>query len=415
MIKKIITHIDNKNKTVLFYQAVYQPRDPASLIGKRKNYIGSRFDSLQQAQDQEKSFIADFTAYKKSILSDSITLKSTFADAYYRFYLSNSAPRREPRTIDFYHYELRLIGHYFKNKTLGDLNETMFKRFAIQYSTGKSKSAGSAIAKHLGQFHKLFDYLVDRGILSTNFIPKNYLRIWFGGGIRFNIENHHKKSVLDRVLTSKDIHCLRNQLTNTNLTYENFRYMTSRLAILIDAVTGLRPAEVLALKFSDLKFDGHNYYFHIHDSYDDLHHIFNGRTKTGYDRETLAINPRIIKLIKRYMNFQTLLLKEIKTENSGQLIFLNINDYQKAGMGYPITQAALNKTLKIFARKYQFENADKISLYFLRHTVATELFHQLPDRLEVAAQFMGHSTEMFIKTYVRPQTDEISSHRIQLS
>lgn len=69
--------------------------------------------------------------------------------------------------------------------------------------------------------------------------------------------------------------------------------------------------------------------------------------------------------------------------------------------GIPIGQKSMNDLLKKICQKVGVANGDKqISMYTCRHTVATKLGNTAGMSYPWAASRMGHSLEMFMKTYV---------------
>lgn len=98
-------------------------------------------------------------------------------------------------------------------------------------------------------------------------------------------------------------------------------------------------------------------------------------------------------------------MKRHKTSNPENLIFLNLHDYKAASNKVPITQRSMNLMLKKICTELSISSDNKISLYSFRHTVCTKLANKPGISYPWAADRMGHSLEMFMKTYVKTDED----------
>ena len=183
----------------------------------------------------------------------------------------------------------------------------------------------------------------------------------------------------------------------------------SKLAILIESYTGMRVGELQALKFSDIVQEKGYWTFSINDSWSDYTESFNGSLKArpkGYCRKLLPVPKSVIDQVGKYQSAQKSFLAEYNLDNPVDLIFLNLHDYRRSSNYQPVRQKSINDMLKEICTKLSIENEGKrMSLYSFRHTVCSQLASTPGMSYPWAAEKMGHSLNMFMKTYVGVSQD----------
>lgn len=175
-----------------------------------------------------------------------------------------------------------------------------------------------------------------------------------------------------------------------------------RMFVMILRNFGLRPAEALALQPSD--FDIRRKVLHITkaleltDKSDDIK-----STKTGKNRD-IPIPDAIIQHLARYFR-----------ENTGFLLFTKLDNTQHTKSSYTKMSARIlkrwnealggNKNLNLLAG---------VTMYSFRHRRATDLYY-LCQRGSIstkqAAALLGHSEEIFIRTYshIDPEREDLAA------
>ena len=110
--------------------------------------------------------------------------------------------------------------------------------------------------------------------------------------------------------------------------------------------------------------------------------------------------------MKEFKNVQQEYLEKNKLVNANDFIFLNMTDYQKCQLGYPITQTSLNEMLKKLGQDIGIKpNGKRWSMYSLRHTTATKLASIDGMNCSWAASRLGHTLNEFMRTYVHVDND----------
>ena len=177
---------------------------------------------------------------------------------------------------------------------------------------------------------------------------------------------------------------------------------TGRLAILIESYTGMRIGELQALKFTNIVHKNGVWTFKINDSWSDYIKGFNGSLKArpkGYSRTLVPIPNEVIELLRVFQDRQNEYLQKHNCENSLDLIFLNLHDFN--GKNAPITQHGINDMLRQICNRLDIQSKQKrLSAYSFRHTMCTNLANTPHMSYPWAAERMGHSLQMFMKTYV---------------
>ncbi|MDR0899921.1 MAG: site-specific integrase [Lactobacillaceae bacterium] len=341
-------------------------------------------------------------------LNSNLNSNMYVADALEWYYNRVKKHNHELRTYEGWMQSIRKFKESFSKTQLQFLDTDLLKSWAFKFSEGKSRSiTNSSVSRRLMHLNKMLEYAVHEGVISKNPLPINYMSEWFGSGIRQKIANKEKSRAHD-ALSEIEIDTLRNYFKESSFTNSPIYNQTSKIGILISAFTGIRPGELQAIRESDIKVLDNKIGFYIHDSYDDAHLVFNNRTKTGNNRNTLFLPAWASKIVFDYISKRNEFLKTNSINLSNPVLMLNIRELDKTVAGTPITQAAFNKSLNRIIRQLQF-NREKISMYFLRHTVASELAVKSNGDYSNAAGLMGHTITTFLETYVHAQEDRMQS------
>lgn len=187
-------------------------------------------------------------------------------------------------------------------------------------------------------------------------------------------------------------------------------FWVSRLEILIALETGMRPQELQAIRWDQLVKEGNYNVFEIDDAWSEKLHRLNGHLKSrphGFSRKTLPLSNDLVELLLSYQKKQKKLLRDKGIINRNKFILLNMRDKRLTADGVPIGQASMNIIIKKIAEKICINAASKqINMDTCRHTVATKLGNTPGMSYPWAASRLGHTTEMFLKTYVHVAKDK---------
>jgi integrase len=263
-------------------------------------------------------------------------------------------------------------------------------------TVGKS----TVIARRLTHMRKFFKELEGRSV-KVNPVPEQFLQKLFRKS-EFSVKkNQYLFSNAELASIKKEIKSELNGLTINN--------MGTRLAIWIDLETGMRPGELQALRFQNLVVKDGYPTFKINDSWSDYTNGFNGSLKSrpkGAFRYCLPISNDLAAFLTEYQKKQDDFLRSHYVENPEDLVFLNLHDYKAASNKIPITQRSMNQMLKKLCKQLDIQNGDeKLSMYSFRHTICTKLANKPKISYPWAAERMGHSVAMFMKTYVKTDAD----------
>lgn len=311
----------------------------------------------------------------------------------------HNAGRWNGVTYSTWSYTCRLAKSFFGDTKIRDISEKDIRSFARDY-INTHKNAGvsrhSTIDKQLQHLRSYFGVLQEQGIVQVNPVPKNALKKFFR-------IDEFTASVEKYVFSDDEVTKIKEKIISDlyNLPCD---FWGSRIAILIALDVGMRPQEIQAVKWSQIADDEDYKVFEINDSWSEKLGRLNGHLKgraRGISRKTLNISPEVLGVLKIYHQKQEQLLKQKGIINKDSFILLNCRSNQLMKDGIPIGQKSMNDLLKKVCLEVQVANGDKqISMYTCRHTVATKLGNTPGMSYPWAAARMGHSLEMFMKTYV---------------
>ncbi|KRM52130.1 tyrosine-type recombinase/integrase [Ligilactobacillus araffinosus] len=306
------------------------------------------------------------------------------------------------KTYQAWQYSCRVVNEYLSNVRMKDVNQTEIRKFIRKFASDRkvivnSSSVVAKVLNHLRAFFKKYEGT----IYAKNPIPLRALEVFFRDDeISLSIERY--------ILSQDEINSLIDEIRQQIDKY-GLGKSSSRLAIWVDIETGMRPQEIQALRWDNLRKDSGAYVFEISDAWSDVNKALNGHLKARKRREkrkTLPISGDLYLYLKKFEEVQKKYLEKEQIANTNDFIFLNMSDYQKCQLGYPITQTSLNEMLKKLGRKIEINpNGKKWSMYSLRHTVATKLASMNGMNYSWAADRLGHTLNEFMRTYVHVDKD----------
>lgn len=311
----------------------------------------------------------------------------------------NNAGRWNKVTYSTWDYTCRLVDSYFGKIKLRDVNENKIRAFARNYISthpNAGVSRHSTIDKQLQHLRSYFGLLQEEGTVVINPVPKNALKKFFR-------IDEFTTSQEKYVFSDEEVNSIKNKVINDLYTL-SCDFWGSRIAILIALDVGMRPQEIQAVKWSQIVDDENYMVFEINDAWSEKLGRLNGHLKgraRGISRKTINISPEVLGILKVYYQKQKKLLEQKGIINRSDFILLNCRDTRLMKKGIPLGQKSMNDLLKKICKEVHVANGDKqISMYTCRHTVATKLGNTPGMSYPWAAARMGHSLEMFMKTYV---------------
>ena len=263
-------------------------------------------------------------------------------------------------------YEQHLKGEPILKRSIDKIKKPELELFCNELikRKGLTRSAWGNIKAIL---NGIFEVAVDQELISTNTFKRVSIKVKFA--------QQNKKSDDDRYFNAEELEDLRNWMLKEYRATQNI----ACIAILIQAVTGMRVGELGALSWNDILEDK----LHIHrelvlDQSTQTHRI-EEHTK-GYSNRFIPIHPKI----KEY-------LKMIKAR---PIVWSDLVLRQDDG-GY-VTTCDINNVLK----KYAIHTNHKIKYsHCLRRTYATLLYLAGVDK-ETIQEYLGHADLKTTEGYI---------------
>lgn len=307
-----------------------------------------------------------------------------------------------------WNYTCRLVADYFGNIKVRDVKENQMRAFARNY-IDSHKNAGvsrhSTLDKVLQHLRAYFEMLRGQGVINVNPVPKNALKKFFRLD-EFSVTPEKY------VFTQNEVEAIKEKIISDLYDLQP-SFWGSRIAILIALDVGMRPQEIQAVKWNQLVDEGSYKVFQINDAWSEKLKNLNGHLKgrpRGVSRKTLNLTPEVLGVLKIYHVKQRKMLQQKGIINKKNFILLNCRDTRLTKAGIPLGQKSMNDLLKKVAKEVGVANGDKpVSMYTCRHTVATRLGNTAGMSYPWASARMGHSLEMFMKTYAHPDKDKSQS------
>ena len=383
------------------YRVRIQPVDP--LTGKKVSIPSqlTKTRSKAEAKKLEKQMWSEFHLRKKK---ESLKLDQSFAQAFQEFvddYYNRG--KWEESTYYDWKYTVRLVKNFFGRQKIKDVREEDIDLFAHQYV----KQHKTRVAKHttvdrqLQNLRAFFNRMRRYG-LTVNPVPNSALGVFFR---KSDMTAPDKKYVF----TDTELSRLKNEIYS-ELGSSLAIYWGSRLAILIALDTGMRPQELQALKWSNLTKEGDFTVFQINDAWCERTKSLNGHLKArakGDLRKTLPLSKETLDILSKYHHTQETILQRKGISNKNDFVLLNMTDFARCSRGLPIAQKTMNDMLKGLAKKVKVQSGElRVTMYTCRHTVATKLGNTPGMSYPWAADRLGHSLQMFMRTYVHPDRDK---------
>lgn len=362
-----------------------------------------------EAEELEKKLWSKYHGQVKAV---NRKLEQPFALAFQQYVdQCHDNDKWEDSTYYDWKYTAKLIKQFFGRQKIVDVRESDIALFAHSYV----KKHKTRVAKHttidrqLQNIRSFFNKMRRYG-LTINPVPESALSQFFRKG---DMTVPNKKYVF----TNEEIKNIRltilKELQNTQ-----FIYWGSRLAILIALDTGMRPQEIQALRWDEFKKDENFTVLSINDSWCERSRKLNGHLKArmmGESRKTLPLSSEVLAVLEEYHQKQVMFLNRKRLKNKNNLLLLNLTDYERCSKGYPIAQRTMNDMLKRIVKQVNVNSGSlAVTMYTCRHTVATKLGNTPNMSYPWAASRLGHSLQMFMRTYVHPDTD-LNKSMLELS
>lgn len=143
---------------------------------------------------------------------------------------------------------------------------------------------------------------------------------------------------------------------------------TSRYIILFQLATGVRFSEAIGLTWNCIDFD--KFTIKINKTWDYKYTKSFSNTKTYASMRTITIDKNTINLLKQIKLAQSKAKLKGKLINKHELVFISFSKKM------PVTNNAVNKTLKKFLVKIGLDDENIITSHGLRHTHASILLYR---------------------------------------
>ena len=305
--------------------------------------------------------------------------------------------RWSPITERSWRFTLKMVKQYCPRVKIKDCTPDVIREFIHTYVKSRqvTVAAHSTADRLLTQLRTYF--LTLEGVMITKSpVPKKALHYFFRRDRQTIVKDKY-------VLTDEELDRIKLIICN-DIDRLPINNIVSRLALWIEAETGMRPQEIQALKFSNLVKNEGFHVFKVSDAYSELQGKMNGHLKSrkcGEWRLTPPISNDLYHTLVVFKKEQINFLREKKLENPHDLIFLCLSDYRLARLSKPITQRSMNNLFKELCKKAHVDSDGlPLTCYTLRTTVATRLA-RLGD-YSYASNRLGNSLSVYIRYYVKP-------------
>lgn len=328
--------------------------------GKKREKKGTGFKTQKLAKS-----VAEPIVYDLNRNINVLEAERFFTDYYTDWCNTFKYGKFSNVTDDSYKTAEKVVKEYFSGMRLKDITAMDYQNFLNDYAKTRSKET---VRKNHNKIAAAFKHAFHNGIIPVNIV---YSAL---------ITGKSGKSKNDKFLSEKELQKVTAEL-HKNIKLE----WTSRYMLLLQASTGMRVGEVMALTFDS--FDLTNETLTINKSWDYKHTRTFKNTKNGVHRK-IDLDPVTISIMTPYLIFQKKRSFEMPIKNKKNLVFtddkMNVIDVN-----------AVNKSLK---RACQRAGVQVITSHGLRHTHASILLKDKID-LGVVAERLGDAPETIMSVY----------------
>ncbi|WP_373712008.1 tyrosine-type recombinase/integrase [Jeotgalibaca porci] len=288
-----------------------------------------------------------------------------FTDYYSNWIKTYKIGMFSPETDKIYRTAEKLVQANFGRLKLRQVSKDKYQQFISDYSEGRSKET---VRKIHNKVAACLRHAFHSGSIPIDVTHKITIKGNAGMDPEAKyIEEHELKAL---VIAIKD-----------GLTFNQ----TSRYMLLLQASTGARIGEIMALTFDS--FDFKNQTIRINKSFDYKNTKDIKDTKNGVHR-VIDIDDDTIRMIKPYYDYKRKQSLTSILNNSRNLLF--VDDYMRV-----ISPEAVNKSL---ARACKRAGIKRITSHGLRHTHASMLLtNGVP--IQIVAERLGDTVEVVTSVY----------------
>lgn len=328
--------------------------------GKKKEKKGTGFKTQKLAKAVAEPIVYDLNKNLNVLKADRL-----FTDYYHEWCNTFKYGKFSDVTDASYQTAEKIVSEYFSGMKIKDITAIDYQNFLNDYAKNRSKET---VRKNHNKISASLTHAFYHGIIPVNVVYKAL------------ITGNAGKSASDKFLSEKELQLLTAELLK-NIKLE----WTSRYMLLIQASTGMRIGEVMALTFDS--FDFKNETLTINKSWDYKYTNNFKDTKNGVHRK-IDLDPVTIQIMEPYLKFQKKRSFESKVKNTKNLVFtddkMNVIDVN-----------AINKALR---RACTRAGIKVITSHGLRHTHASILLKDKID-LGVVAERLGDTSETVMSVY----------------
>lgn len=345
----------NKGKTVWQYRISYQNE-----LGESKEITKSGFPTKTAAKAAAEIVETEMRESTNIVEADML-----FTEYYHNWLTTYKYDLFSRETDKTYKTAENLVIKYFSGLKLKDLTPIMYQKFLNDYSQTRAKTT---VQKYHHKISACLKFAFHTGVIKSDVTYKAVIK-----GKASQPE--HEKYIHEREL--KDLLFY--------LEYEIKLSYVSRYMLLLQAATGMRLAEVMAITFDSIDFK--NQTITINKSWDYKHATGFKDTKNGVHR-TIDLDDEIIKRIKPFYDYQRKNSLTQVIKNPLHLLFID----NKASI---VTEKAINSSLEAACKRAGIK---RITTHALRHTHASILLYHGVD-IQIVAERLGDTVETITQVY----------------
>lgn len=328
--------------------------------GKKKEKKGTGFKTQKLAKAVAEPIVYDLNKNLNVLKADRL-----FTDYYHEWCNTFKYGKFSDVTDASYQTAEKIVSEYFSGMKIKDITAIDYQNFLNDYAKNRSKET---VRKNHNKIAASLTHAFYHGIIPVNVVHKAL------------VTGNDGKPASEKFLSEKELQLLTAELLK-NIKLE----WTSRYMLLIQASTGMRIGEVMALTFDS--FDFKNETLTINKSWDYKYTNNFKDTKNGVHRK-IDLDPVTIQIIEPYLKFQKKRSFESKVKNTKNLVFTD----EKMNV---IDVNAINKALR---RACTRAGIKVITSHGLRHTHASILLKDKID-LGVVAERLGDTSETVMSVY----------------